>query len=99
MFDHLMSRRHRQGFVEHLYKNRRWPFRDIDLSRSKLLEIATANAENNCNLGERIKTRRSDEVFLERISYSLKAIFSGISSLASRQGSLDPGKGWHWLHS
>ena len=67
MFNHLMSRGHRQGFVEHLYKNRHWPFRDIDLSRSQLLEIASANAENNGNLAERIKTRRSDEVFLERI--------------------------------
>ena len=99
MFNHLMSRGHRQEFVEHLYKSRPWPFPDIVLSRSQLLEIAIANAENNGNLGERIKTRRSDEVVLERISFSLKDKVSGVSSLASRQGSLDPGKGRQWLHS
>ena len=66
MFSHLMGRRHRQGFVDDLYKNRRWPFSNVDLSQSQLLEIATANAENNSNLSERIKTRRSDEVLLRR---------------------------------
>ena len=64
MFNHLMGRRHRQGFVDDLYKNRVWPFSDVDLSRSQLLEIARANAENDSNLGQRIKTRRSDEVLL-----------------------------------
>ena len=62
MFNHLMGRRHRQGFVDDLYKNRVWPFRDVDLSWSQLLEIAKGNAENDSNLGERIKTRISNEV-------------------------------------
>ena len=104
MFHHLMSRRHRQRFVDQLYKNRRWPFRNIDLSPSQLLEIADANAENKADLDKKIKTRRSDEVFLERTPPTLspsplKAKFSGIPGLASRKGSLDPGKGRHWLHS
>ena len=100
MFNHLMGRRHRQGFVDDLYKNRVWPFRDVDLSRSQLLEIARANSENDSNLGERIKTRISDEVLLRGRHYIfLKDKLSGISSVASRKGPVDLGTGWNWLHS
>ena len=100
MFSHLMGRRHRQGFVDDLYKNRVWPFSDVDLSQSQLLEIAKANAENDSNLSERIKTRRSDEVLLKRRNSNfLTDKFSGISSLATRKSSLDFGTGWNWVHS
>ena len=75
MYNHLLGKVHRQNFVEEKYKRRHWPFHHLDLSRSQLLEIAKDNAENNCNLGERIKTRKSDEVFMERISPSDSLIF------------------------
>ena len=67
MYNHLLGKVHRQKYTEEKYKRRRWPFHHVDLSRNQLLEIAKDNAENNCNLGERIKTRKWDEVFIERI--------------------------------
>ena len=93
MFTHLMSGRHRQHFVEHLYKNRQWPFHDIELSQRKLLEIAKEHAENKANLGEKIKTRKSDEVFLERNSFSLKDKISRLTRPGLQAGLLGPWKG------
>ena len=75
MYNHILGRVHRQKFVEDKYKRRRWPFHHLDLSRNQLLEIAKDCAENNCNLGKMIKTRKSDEVFLERISPPESFIF------------------------
>ena len=59
MFSHIMGHKHRQMFVEELYKD---DPKVIDLSQSELLSYARRYAENGDNLNDRIKTRRSDEV-------------------------------------
>ena len=100
MFSHLLSSGHRQRFVEELFKRKPWPFHDLYLSRSQLLEIAKKHAENKSNLDNKIKTRRSDEVFQGRIFFPrLTNPFPGVPSLASWKGTLDPGKGRHRMHS
>ena len=60
MFSHLMGFRHRQAFVEDYYRED--PAQVMDLTQSELLNYARKHAENDDNLHERIKTRRSDEV-------------------------------------
>ena len=60
MFSHIMGHRHRQMFVETLYKDDPTV---LDLSQSNLLSYARRHAENGDNLNERIKTRRSDEEY------------------------------------
>ena len=100
MFSHLLSSSHRQRFVEELFKSKPWPFYDLDLNRSQLLEIAKKYAENKSSLGKKIETRRSDEVFQGRIFFPrLTNPFPGVPSLASWKGTLDPGKGRHRMHS
>ena len=60
MFSHIMGHRHRQMFVETLYKD---DPKVLDLSQSDLLSYARRHAENGDNLNDRIKTRRSDEEY------------------------------------
>ena len=98
MFNHLLGKVHRKKFVEDKYNRRPWPYDYLDLSQKELLKIAKKYAENSCNLSQRIRTRKSDEVFMESIS-PLKAYSSGIPSLASRKGSMDHRAKRHWLHS
>ena len=74
MFNHLLGKVHRQKFVEDKYNRRPWPYDYLDLSQKELLKIAKKYAENSCNLSQRIRTRNSDEVFMESIS-PLKAYF------------------------
>ena len=62
MFSHIMGYKHRQMFVEELFKD---DPKVLDLSQSELLSYARRYAENGDNLNDRIKTRRSDEVMLE----------------------------------
>ena len=62
MFSHLMGHRHRQRFVEEIYKDD--PSRVMDLSQSDLLKYARKHSENNDDLGKKIRLRRSDEVGL-----------------------------------
>ena len=59
MFSHIMGYKHRQMFVEELFKD---DPKVLDLSQSELLSYARRYAENGDNLNDRIKTRRSDEV-------------------------------------
>ena len=60
MFSHLMGHRHRQRFVEEIYKED--PSRVMDLSQGDLLKYARKHNENGDDLGKRIRSRRSDEV-------------------------------------
>lgn len=60
MFSHIMGYKHRQQFVEEIYKD---DHNVLDLSQSELLGHARRHAENGDNLNERIKTRRSDEEY------------------------------------
>ena len=60
MFSHLMGQRHRQRFVEEIYKDD--PSRVMDLSQGDLLKYARNHNENGDDLRKRIRTRRSDEV-------------------------------------
>ena len=62
MLTHLMGRSHRQRFVDQMFKNRPWPFPEVDLSASQLLQLCAKYSENNDDLERRINTRRSDEV-------------------------------------
>ena len=59
MFSHIMGYKHRQMFVEEIFKD---DPKVLDLSQSELLSYARRFAENGDNLNDRIKTRRSDEV-------------------------------------
>ena len=59
MFSHIMGYKHRQMFVEEMFKD---DPKVLDLSQSELLSYARRYAENGDNLNDRIKTRRSDEV-------------------------------------
>lgn len=59
MFSHIMGYKHRQMFVEEIFKD---DPKVLDLSQSELLSYARRYAENGDNLNDRIKTRRSDEV-------------------------------------
>eukprot|EP00092_Neocalanus_flemingeri_P015622 GFUD01016910.1.p1 GENE.GFUD01016910.1~~GFUD01016910.1.p1 ORF type:complete len:552 (+),score=129.19 GFUD01016910.1:89-1744(+) len=61
MFSHLMGHRHRQRFVEAIYKDD--PSRVMDLSQGELLKYARTHNENGDDLGKRIRTRRSDEEY------------------------------------
>jgi len=61
MFSHLMGHRHRQRFVEEIYKDD--PSRVMDLSQGDLLKYARKHSENNDDLGKRIRCRRSDEEY------------------------------------
>jgi len=61
MFSHLMGHRHRQRFVEEIYKDD--PSRVMDLSQSDLLKYARKHSENNDDLGKKIRLRRSDEEY------------------------------------
>ena len=60
MFSHIVGYKHRQAFVEELYKDN--PSHVLDLSQKELLEYARKNAENTFDLSVKIKTRRCDEV-------------------------------------
>ena len=62
MFSHIMGYKHRQMFVEELFKD---DPKVLDLSQSELLSYARRYAENGDNLNERIQTRRGDEVMLD----------------------------------
>ena len=61
MFSHIMGYKHRQMFIEEIYKESNLA-EVLDLSQSQLLDYARKHAENGDNLNEKIKTRRSDEV-------------------------------------
>jgi len=61
MFSHIMGHRHRQRFVEEIYKDD--PSRVMDLSQGDLLKYARKHNENGDDLGKRIRTRRSDEEY------------------------------------
>jgi len=61
MFSHLMGHRHRQRFVEEIYKDD--PSRVMDLSQGDLLKYARKHNENGDDLGKRIRCRRSDEEY------------------------------------
>ena len=60
MFSHIMGYKHRQQFVEEIYKD---DSSVLGLSQSELLSHARRHAENGDDLKERIKTRRSDEEY------------------------------------
>jgi len=61
MFSHLMGHKHRQRFVEEIYKED--PSRVMDLSQGDLLKYARIHNENGDDLGKRIRCRRSDEEY------------------------------------
>lgn len=62
MFSHIMGYKHRQMFIEEIYKESNLA-EVLDLSQSQLLDYARKHAENGDNLNEKIKTRRSDEEY------------------------------------
>jgi hypothetical protein len=91
MFSHVMGHKHRQRFVEEIYKDD--PSRVMDLSQGDLLKYARTHNENGDDLGKRIRSRRSDEVGCGQCLLQNNIKYLPGIPMATRQSSLGPGEG------